>query len=223
MLFLRFAAHCISLLCLCRSLLGLAPPILSMLCLCSSGQRHAIPLHCRQSRASPLPRCSKLCNAFADRQDSLPGLACPCMARHCFSFAIPRLAFASLLYASPRISFAFPFPRSALLFLCFSMQRYSLPINSFAGRFTAMMFRCSSIRFPAVPILCRSTLGYALPLLCCPAHCLAILCFALARLIRRLRPRGSGPCRSYATDQGHGNIRSPATRAPASGPFRPYR
>lgn len=92
-----------SLLVLCKAILRI-----SRIFPCSAEQRNAVPLHCRQSRASPLPRCSKLCNAFADRQDSLPGLACPCMARHCFSFAIPRLAAASLLYASPRVSFAPP-------------------------------------------------------------------------------------------------------------------
>lgn len=175
-----------------------------------------MPLLSRATLSSSLALPSKPCQSFAKKFQAMQCLcgsarftARPCLPVHgsallflCHS--TPRLCFSSLCRASR--------------FLCSPS-----PINSFAGRFTAMMFRCSSIRFPAVPILCRSTLGYALPLLCYPAHCLAILCFALARLIRRLRPRGSGPCRSYATDQGHGNIRSPATRAPASGPFRPYR
>lgn len=159
---------------------------------------------------------SKPCQSFAKMFQAMQCLcgsarftAQPCLSVHgsallflCHS--TPRLCFSSLCSASR--------------FLCSSS-----PINSFSGRFTAMMFRCSSIRFPAVPILCRSTLGYALPLLCCPAHCLAIRCFALARLFRRLRPRGSGPCRSCATGPGPGNIRSPATRVPVSGPFHPCR
>ena len=191
----------LSLLVLCKAILRI-----SRLFLCSTAQRNAVPLHCRQSRASPLPRCSKLCNAFADRQDSLPGAALPshCLTLLFLCHATPRRCFSSLCLASR--------------FLCSSS-----PINSFAGRFTAMMFRCVSNQIPAVPILCRSTPGYALPLLCCPAHCLAILCFALARLFRRLRPRGSGPCRSCATGPGPGNIRSPATRVPVSGPFHPCR
>lgn len=167
-----------------------------------------LPFH-----ASPLLLASVLCLAFASLLYAMPLL---CRSIHCDDVPLQVIVLLSQ-------SFAFPFPRSALLFLCFSLQRYSLPINSFSGRFTAMMFRCSSIRFPAVPILCRSTLGYALPLLCCPAHFLAILCFALARLFRRLRPRGSGPCRSCATGPGPGNIRSPATRVPVSGPFHPCR
>lgn len=161
---LRAAALCISLLCLCCSLLGLAPHILSMLCLCSSWQRHAAPLHCRQSRASPLPRCSKLCNALADLQDSLPGIACPCIARHCFSFAIPRLAF------------SFPFPRSALLFLCFSMLRCSMPFLAFAGRFTAMMFPCISQHCCANPLQINSWLCAAFALLSCALPCHTLLC-----------------------------------------------
>ena len=159
---------------------------------------------------------SKPCQSFAKMFQAMQCLcgsarfaARPCFSVHCSALlflchSTPRLCVSSLCRASH--------------FLCSSS-----PINSFAGRFTAMMFRCSSIRFPAVPILCRSTPGYALPLLCCPAHCLAILCFALARLFRRLRPRGSGPCRSCATGQGPGNIRSPATRVPVSGPFHPCR
>ena len=176
--------------------ISFAYPIYAMPCLCFS---YLVP-------AALFLCCSKLCNAFAILLEAKPFLRCSLQgsAALFLCHSTPRLCFSSLCSASR--------------FLCSSS-----PINSFSGRFTAMMFRCSSIRFPAVPILCRSTLGYALPLLCCPAHCLAILCFALARLFRRLRPRGSGPCRSCATGPGPGNIRSPATRAPASGPFRPYR
>ena len=144
MLFLRFAAHCVSLLCLRCSLFGHAFPIYAMPLLieakhfiailrisrifpCSAAQRNAVPLHCRQSRASPLPRCSKLCNAFADRQDSLPGGTLPshCLTLLFLCHSTPRLRFSSLCLASR--------------FLCSSP-----PINSFAGQFTAVMFRCKS-------------------------------------------------------------------------------
>ena len=159
---------------------------------------------------------SKPCQSFAKMFQAMQCLcgsarfaARPCFSVHCSALlflchSTPRLCVSSLCRASH--------------FLCSSS-----PINSFAGRFTAMMFRCVSNQIPAVPILCRSTPGYALPLLCCPAHCLAILCFALARLFRRLRPRGSGLCRSCATGPGPGSNRSPATRVPVSGPFHPCR
>lgn len=175
MLFLRFAAHCVSLLCLRCSLFGHAFPIYAMpllieakhfvacpfvalsllvLCkanlrisrlfLCSTAQRNAVPLHCRQSHASPLPRCSKLCNAFADRQDSLPGGTLPshCLTLLFLCHSTPRLRFSSLCLASR-------FPR-------FSLQRYSLLINSFAGRFTAMMFPCISQHCCAKPLQIKS-------------------------------------------------------------------
>lgn len=204
MLFLRFAAHCVSLLCLRCSLFGHAFPI------------YAMPLLIRATQCDSLALPSKPCQSFAKM---FQAMQCLCgsarfTARRCLPVHGSALLF--LCHSTPRLCFSSLCLASR--FLCSSSH-----INSFSGRFTAMMFRCSSIRFPAVPILCRSTLGYALPLPCCPAHCLAILCFALARLFRRLRPRGSGPCRSCATGPGPGNIRSPATREPASGPFRPYR
>ena len=111
---------------------------------CSAAQRNADPLHCRQSRASPLPRCSKICNAFADRQDSLPGGTLPshCLTLLFLCHSTPRLRFSSLCRASR--------------FLCFSLQRYSLLINSFAGQFTAVMFPCKSLYCSANPLQIKS-------------------------------------------------------------------
>lgn len=180
MLFLRFAAHCVSLLCLRCSLFGHAFPIYAMpllieakhfvacpfvalsllvLCkanlrisrlfLCSTAQRNAVPLHCRQSRASPLPRCSKLCNALAVRQDSLPGAALP---SHCLTLLF-------LCHATPRRCFSSLCPASR--FLCSSS-----PINSFAGRFTAMMSPCKSLYCSANPLQINSWLCAAFALLC---------------------------------------------------------
>lgn len=202
-----------SLRCALRSL---AVPLLFFAWPCFAFPIYAMPLLIGATPCDSLALPSKPCQSFAEM---FQAMQCLCRsarftARPCFSVHGSALLF--LCHSTPRLCFSSLC--SASRFLCSSS-----PINSFSGRFTAMMFRCSSIRFPAVPILCRSTLGYALPLLCCPAHCLAILCFALARLFRRLRPRGSGPCRSCATGPGPGNIRSPATRVPVSGPFHPCR
>lgn len=231
--FLRYGLRCIAVPSRRCALRSLAVPLPFVAWPCSAYLIYAMPLLIGATPCDSLALPSKPCQSFAKMFQAMQCLcgsarftARPCLSVHCSALLI-------LCHSTPRLCFSppccamrflcFSLLCRALRFLCFSMQRYSLPINSFAGRFTAMMFCCSSIRFPAVPILCRSTLGYALPLLCCPAHCLAILCFALARLFRRLRPRGSGPCRSCATGQGPGNIRSPATRVPVSGPFHPYR
>lgn len=152
MLFLRFAAHCVSLLCLYGSLLGLAMPFLSMLCLCSSGQRHAIPLHCRQSHASPLPRCSKLCNAFADRQDSLLGIA----------FPLPFHASPLLLFSMPRL--AFPLLLPAYQFLCRSIHCDDVPLL------------INSIPSCANPLQINSWLCATFALLSCALPCHPLLC-----------------------------------------------
>ena len=147
---------------------------------------------------------SKPCQSFAKM---FQAMQCLCgsarfTARPCFS--VHGSALLLLCHSTPRLYFsslclASRFPR-------FSLQRYSLLINSFTGRFTAVMFPCKSLYCSANPLQIKSRLR-----------------ITLARLFRRLRPRGSGLCRSCATGPGPGSNRSPATRVPASGPFHPCR
>lgn len=212
----------------CKSCLRHAFPIYAMPLLLVANPRGAFPLQSNSSHfeAIPLLNCATQCSSFALPSKPCQSFAkmfqdmqCLCgsarfTARPCFP--VHGLTLLFLCHSTPRLRFSSLCLASRFLCSSSPINSFPLPVNS--------LRRCSlASHCIAQPILCRSTLGYALPLLCCPAHCLAILCFALARLIRRLRPRGSGPCRSYATDQGHGNIRSPATRVPVSGPFHPYR
>ena len=107
---------------------------------CSAAQRNAVPLHCRQGRASPLPRCSKLCNAFADRQDSLSGVTLP---SHCLTLLF-------LCHATPR--------------RCPSMPRVAFPLLFSATLLPAYQFLYRSIHCDDVPLLINSIPSCANPL-----------------------------------------------------------
>lgn len=151
-------------------------PFLSMLCLCSSGQRHAIPLHCRQSRASPLPRCSKLCNAFAILLEAKPFHRC----------SLQGSAALFLCHSTPRLCFSPPCCASPLLL--FSMPRLAFPLLFSATLLSAYQFLCRSIHCDDVPLRIKSNprcanplqinswLCAAFALLSCALPCHSLLC-----------------------------------------------
>ena len=188
LLILRFAAHCVSLLCLYGSLLGLAMPFLSMLCLCYSARSQAIPslfvARPLQSNSShfediPLLSCATQCSSFALPSKPCQSFAkmfqamqCLCgsarfTARPCFSVHGSALLF--LCHSTPRLCFSSLC--SASRFLCSSS-----PINSFSGRFTAMMFPCKSLYCSANPLQINSWLCAAFALLSCALPCHSLLC-----------------------------------------------
>lgn len=213
LLCLAFASLRTAYLCCAFAVLYSAMPFLSMLCLCKSGQCHAFPCLCSAGQRNAVPShvCSKLSLCHAQHftaelflRCSLQREAAQCVASpfRCFSLlGCPShcLTLLFLCHATPR--------------LCSSMPCISLAVPSYAMPLPGNALRCC-------PAACQSTslLGLALP-----SPCFAVHSFALARLFRRLPPRGSGLCRSCATGPDPGSNRSPATLEPGPGPPRSCR
>lgn len=163
MLFLRFAAHCISLLCLRCSLFGHAFPIYAMPLLLVANPRGAFPLQSNSSHfeAIPLLNCATQCSSFALPSKPCQSFAkmfqamqCLCgstrfTARRCFTLALLDIAFPLPCHASPLLLFFMPRLAFPLLLLAYQFL-------SFAGQFTAMMFPCKSLYCSANPLQIKS-------------------------------------------------------------------
>lgn len=168
MLFLRFAAHCVSLLCLRCSLFGHAFPIYAMPLLIEAKHFVACPFVARplQSNSShfeaiPLLNCATQCSSFA-----LPSKPCQSFAKmfQAMQCLCGSARFTVRCYfALALLDIAFPLPCHASPLLLFSMPRLAFPLLllayqflSFAGRFTAMMFPCKSLYCSANPLQIKS-------------------------------------------------------------------
>ena len=179
---------------------------------------------------SALPCLSYLRYSFAQLRNAMQFLciavkAVPVLCQDVPSYAMPlrigKIHCPALLFRA-WLGIASPLPFHASPLLLFSMPRLAFPLLLLAYQFLCRSIHCDDVPLQVIVLLSQSFADQLLAMRCLRLA-LPFTAFSLARLFRRLRPRGSGLCRSCATGPGPGNIRSPATREPASGPFRPYR
>lgn len=186
MLFLRFAAHCVSLLCLRCSLFGHAFPIYAMPLLTEAKHFVACPFVARplQSNSShfeaiPLLNCATQCSSFA-----LPSKPCQSFAK---MFQAMQCLCGSARFTARRyfalalLDIAFPLPFHASPSLLFFMPRLAFPLLFSATLLPAYQFPCRSIHCDDVPLhiialLCQAFADQVMTTLCL---CLALPFVAL--------------------------------------------
>ena len=159
MLFLRFAAHCVSLLCLRCSLFGHAFPIYAMPLLIGATpcDSLALPSKPRQSFAKMFQAMQCLCGSARFT------------ARRYFALAL--------------LDIAFPLPCHASPLLLFFMPRLAFPLLLLAYQFLFRSIHCddvplliNSIPSCANPLQINSWLCAAFALLSCALPCHSLLC-----------------------------------------------
>lgn len=189
MLFLRFAAHCVALLCLCAS-----SPGRSQHCISFAYPIYAMPFHhiANQCIASPLQIKSMLICAMPLLLVSRPSRAFPLLfqAMQCLCYSARSQAIPSLFVARQRCAFPLPFHASPLLL--FSMPRLAFPLLFSATLLSAYQFLCRSIHCDDVPLRfililrcanplrIRSWRSAAFALLSCALPCHSLLCPCVA-------------------------------------------